>query len=206
MKRVVCICECVFILSLGFLASCGEEPTDAVTNASGYQSNKALTLPPAGDDYEVVGVKEGLMGYMIKYDDKIYRGGEMANQKGLDFLKTLGVTTVVTITPTDDERKYVVEEGMKLIEVPFFKTDGPSAEVMKTFLDAVKSSPGPVYVHCHGGTHRAAILACLYRMAVLDWDFNRTAVEFGTLGGDLKGDHGMLVRMGDYAKSLKGGL
>ena len=77
---------------------------------------------------------------------------------------------------------------MTLVEVPFAKTDGPSKKILGIFLEAVKSSTGPVYVHCHGGTHRAAILAGLYRMSVQEWDFNRTAVEFGTLGGDLKGD------------------
>lgn len=89
---------------------------------------------------------------------------------------------------------------MKLVEVPFDKKDGPSKDVLDKFLAAVKASEGPVYVHCHGGTHRAAILAALYRMKVLGWDYNRTAVEFGTLGGDLKGDHGMLTRMRQYAE------
>ena len=190
----------ILTLSLGFIASCKDKEPDAVTQASPHKSSKKVTLPPKGADYEVVGVKEGLSGYMIKYDDKIYRGGQMTTQKGLDFLKTLDIKTVVTITPDEDERKYVVAEGMKLVEVPFDKKDGPSKDVLDKFLAAVKASEGPVYVHCHGGTHRAAILAALYRMKVLGWDYNRTAVEFGTLGGDLKGDHGMLTRMRQYAE------
>ncbi|MDP6542512.1 MAG: dual specificity protein phosphatase family protein [Phycisphaerae bacterium] len=187
-----------------FIAACSDPPADAVSGASPETPHKKMTLPPAGSDYEIVGVKDGLSGYMIKYDDKLYRGGQMNNAKGLDFLKKLGITTVVTITPTDDERTYVVKRGMKLLEVPFAKTDGPSTEILDAFLEAVKSSTGPVYVHCHGGTHRAAILAGLYRMAVKGWDFNRTAVEFGTLGGDLKGDHAMLGRIREYAKPSSG--
>ncbi len=190
------------ILSLMFVAACSDDEADTVSEASPHGYSKKLTLPPKGADYEVIGVKEGLAGYMIKYDDKLYRGGQMTGAKGLDFLKDLGVKTVVTITPTDDERKYVAEKGMKLVEVSFAKKDGPSDEILKTFMDAVKTSEGPVYVHCHGGTHRAAILAGLYRLWAHGWDYNRMAVEFGTLGGDLKGDHEMLARMRKYAESL----
>jgi protein tyrosine phosphatase (PTP) superfamily phosphohydrolase (DUF442 family) len=200
MKRTVFVFGLTLVLSSMFLASCNEPPADAVTQASPEMLHKEVTLPPAGPDYEVVGVKEGLSGYMIKYDEKLYRGGALENAEGLDYLKTLGIKTVVTITPTDDERKYVVKSGMKLIEVPFVKTDGPSKEILGIFLEAVKSSTGPVYVHCHGGTHRAAILAAVYRMSNQEWNFNRTAVEFGTLGGDLKGDHAMLGRVRQYVK------
>jgi protein tyrosine phosphatase (PTP) superfamily phosphohydrolase (DUF442 family) len=193
---------CGVVLSLMFVAACNDKDADAVSHASPQRSGKKLTLPPAGADYKVIGVKDGLSGYIIQYDDKLYRGGQMNTAKGLDYLKDLGVTTVITITPTEDERKYVPAEGMTLVEVPFDKKDGPSPETLKTFMDAVKASKGPVYVHCHGGTHRAAILAGLYRIWAHGWDFNRTAVEFGTLGGDLKGDHEMLVRIRKYAESL----
>jgi protein tyrosine phosphatase (PTP) superfamily phosphohydrolase (DUF442 family) len=200
MNRTISMFGFALVLSSMFIASCSEPETDAVSGASPEKSSKEVTLPPAGTDYEVVGVKEGLAGYMIKYDDKLYRGGMMTNAKGLEYLQTLGVKTIVTITPTDAERKYVIEAGLKLLEVPFVKADGPSKEVLDTFLEAVKTATGPVYVHCHGGTHRAAILAALYRMSVQGWDFNRTAVEYGTLGGDLKGDHGMLGRIRQYVK------
>ena len=201
MSRITYVFGFVLVLSLMFVAACGEE-TDTVSEASPHGYSKKLTLPPKGTDYEVLGVKEGLSGYVIKYDDKLYRGGQMTNGKGLDFLKSLGIKTVVTITPTDDERKYVAKEGMKLVEISFVKKDGPSDDNFKAFLDAVKASEGPVYVHCHGGTHRAAILAGLYRLWAHGWDYNRMAVEFGTLGGDLKGDHGMLGRMRKFAESL----
>jgi len=202
MHRVIFVFGIVSVLSLMFAASCGDQGADAVSQASVEKYNKKMTLPPAGQEYEVIGVKPGLSGYMIKYDDKLYRGGQMTTEEGLEFLKSLGVKTVVTITPDKHERKYVVEEGLKLVEVPFDKKDGPSDEVLKKFMDAVKASEGPVYVHCHGGTHRAAILAGLYRLWAHGWDYNRMAVEFGTLGGDLKGDHGMLMRMRKYAASL----
>jgi len=200
MNRTIFVFGLVCVLSLAFLGACSEEATDAVTKASPQHSDKKMTLPPAGSDYEIVGIQEGLAGYTIKYDAKLYRGGQMTSAKGLEYLETLGVKTIVTITPTDVERKYVGEAGIKLVEVPFVKADGPSKETMDTFLDAVKTSTGPVYVHCHGGTHRAAILAAVYRMSVQGWDYNRTAVEYGTLGGDLKGDHGMLTRISQYGR------
>ncbi|MBT3199883.1 MAG: hypothetical protein HN350_08195 [Phycisphaerales bacterium] len=199
MNRTFFVFGLMCVLSLAFLGACSEESTDAVSKASPQHSDKKVTLPPTGADYEIVGIKEGLAGYMIKYDDKMYRGGQMTTQEGLDYVKSLGVKTIVTITPTDVERKYVAEAKIKLVEVPFVKTDGPSKEILDTFLEAVKTSDGPVYVHCHGGTHRAAILAAVYRMSVQGWDYDRTVIEYGTLGGDLKGDYGMLTRIRQYA-------
>lgn len=75
MNRAIAMSALILTLSLGFIASCKDKEPDAVTQASPHKSSKKVTLPPKGADYEVVGVKEGLSGYMIKYDDKIYRGG-----------------------------------------------------------------------------------------------------------------------------------
>jgi len=171
--------------------SCQDSDADATTGASPGMSGKKYALPPAGETYTVMGEVDGLAAYAIKYDDRLYRGGQLTSQAGLDALKKWGVATIVTITPTEDERKYVKEAGIKLVELPFEKTKLTDKDLTE-FLAAVKASEGPVYVHCHGGTHRAGALCLAYRLATDGWDYNKAAVEFGRLGGDLKADHPML--------------
>ena len=195
MRQSVVLIGCsVLVMAALTAVSCQEGVTDeadATSKASPGASSKKYTLPPEGESYTVVGAVDGLAAYAIRYDDRLYRGGQLTGQAGIDALKTWGVTTIVTITPTEDERKYVKEAGISLVELPFQKTE-LTDEALTQFLATVKASEGPVYVHCHGGSHRAGALCLAYRLAVDGWDFNKAAVEFGRLGGDLKGDHAML--------------
>ena len=173
------------------LAGCNRTGTDAVSQASHVSASKSV-LPPEADTYEVLGWQDGMAGYAVKYDEKFYRGGMITGKAGMEALKKWGVKTIVSVTPTDDERKFSKLNGMTLVEVPFGKDPGVTPEVRETFLRAVRTGEGPFYVHCHGGSHRAGTLGALYRMEVEGWDFDKAAVEFGRLGGDLKTDHALL--------------
>lgn len=194
------VAVCVALPAVGFLVSgCGEpKGMDAVSGAT------TKAFPPKADTYEVVGWQEGLNGYVVKYNDRMYRGGDVLDRKGAQALKQWGVRTIVSVTPTDVERQLAREYGMTLVEVPFEKTPGPAPETLARFLEATRAGPGAFYVHCHGGTHRGGILCASYRMREEGWDFNKTAVEFGRLGGDLKADHAMLEAVRKHGKAAGG--
>ena len=51
----------------------------------------------------------------------------------------------------------------------------------------------PLYVHCHGGTHRAGVLGVAYRIHKCGWPWEKALLEHGRLGGSLKDDHIMLA-------------
>ena len=166
---------------------------DATTQATAqYPSGDRGKLPPPSDDYRVLGVKQGIKGWVVQYDDKVFRGGEFFSDSAAKALRGWDVKTVVSVTPNDKEREFCRKHGLDLVEVPFDKTRGPSSEDLRCFLEAVREKEGPVYVHCVGGTHRGGLLGFAYRLHVLNWTEDRALVEYGRLGGDLKDDHNML--------------
>ena len=179
------------IAAIGFAAvSCKEnDRADAVTKAS--EANDATQLPPVGETYEVIGFVTGLNGYVIKYDDVFYRGGDIASDEGAKVLKEKGIKTIVSVTPTDLERLLAKKYGMELVEVLFEKTGVP-AEALESYVKKIKAGEGPFYVHCHGGSHRAGTLAAAYRIHKQGWEFDKAIIEFGRLGGSLKDDHALL--------------
>ncbi len=61
--------------------------------------------------------------------------------------------------------------------------------------------PGPLYVHCHGGTHRGGVLMLFVRLHVEGWPLEKALVEFGRLGGDLKGDHPKIEVVRKYVQA-----
>lgn len=187
MKRAISLCVVALILAAG----CGWSAVDGTTGATKHK-HTAVKLPPASDTYTVVGEVDGLNNFVVKYGDKFYRGGYVKNEKGVAALKKLGVGTIITITPTDEERQLAKDAGLKLVELTIKKTEPISAETIEKLLSAVKAEPRAVYVHCVGGTHRAGALSACYRVKALGWTFDKAASEFDKLGGDLKADAKML--------------
>jgi protein tyrosine phosphatase (PTP) superfamily phosphohydrolase (DUF442 family) len=194
--------RCV-LLSAGIVivlvAGCGRSAgPDAWSGATPKTAPaKVVVLPPKADTYEVLGELKGLKSYAVKYNDRMYRGGEPTGPDGIATLKQLGIRTIISVTPTDLERKLASEGGMTLVELPFPKT-ALTGEVLGRYLKALEQNKGPFYVHCHGGTHRGGILMACYRMQLEGWSFEKAAVEYGRLGGDLKADQKMLEAVRTY--------
>jgi len=149
-------------------------------------------LPPKSDTYKVIGRTKGIDGYVVKYSDRLYRGGCVTSEEGMKALAARSIKTIVSITPDDAERRYAKQYGVTLVEAPFAKDKPVPDETLQRFLKAVRNASGPVYVHCHGGNHRGGTLAAAYRAHIEGWDWDKTLVEFGRLGGSLKDDDTML--------------
>jgi len=162
------------------LGAADEKGTAAV---SGATPQKAAKLPARGDTYEVLGRIWGLKNFAVKYDEKVYRGGEMISEEGAQNLAAWGIRTVISAVPTDQERLLCRKYNMKLVELPFEKKELKPATIDKA-LAAFKSEKTPFYVHCHGGTHRGGFLCLVYRTAVCGWDLEKAKAEYSALGGD----------------------
>ncbi len=134
-------------------------------------------LPPSGDTYKVIGFRDGIRFYVIQYNDKIYRGGDILSRAGAESLRTLGIKTIIAVTPNDQERTLAREFGFKLVEIPFGWYDMKKTHLDK-FLAAVDEGPTPVYVHCLGGDLRAGILAAHYRIHRESWSVEKALDEY----------------------------
>ena len=129
-----------------------------------------------------VGNVDGIDGTVFQYDEGLYRGGDVTAQEGMDALKKLGVLTVFSVTPTDEERVFAGRSGIRLVEVPFTK-DGIPRDKLPLYIEQLKEANQPLYAHCHSGKNRGGTLLAAYRMHVQGWDFEKARREFIELGG-----------------------
>jgi len=189
MKTGLLIFSAGMLLAGCLMSGCDEDGSiDAVSGPTPYGKK---TLPPEDDSYKVIGKSKGIDGYVIQYDDTLFRGGDPAESAGREELKKYGIATIVSITPTDLERRQAQKHGITLVELPFDRTSMP-ADTLKSFLNIMDEQKGSFYVHSHSGIHRAGILCMAWRIHRQNWDYDKAMIEFGRLGGSLKNDYVML--------------
>ena len=92
-------------------------------------------------------------------------------------LKRLGVTSILTITPTEEERFLTERHGLSYKEIAFKMGTPLPPEVKARFLQAVHNAEGRVYVHGDKGNRRAGVLGVLYRTKVQGWPFDKALLE-----------------------------
>jgi len=179
-------------LSFAFFGvSCSPRP-DALSGATDHVTQKNLILPPNGADYDVLGVRAGVKGFVVKYDDTVFRGGMPNEDSAASTLHTLGIKTIISAAPTDFERAMCEEYGFELVEIPFSKNSGLSSSDLSRYLNAIRTASAPFYIHCKGGSHRGGILGANYRVFILNWSVERALTEYDILGGDPETDGPMI--------------
>jgi len=190
MRFVRMVTQMVLLSGLLFaLTSCNSAGSrwDAVSGATWGPPNAKpaeVELPPPSDTYEVIGVMPGLVKFVVRYSDGFYRGGAPLTEEAAASLHSLGIRTIISVTPDDFERELCKKHGFKLIEIPFDKEKGPSEEDIKRFVAAVQTEKLPVYAHCYGGSQRGGVLGALYRTEIQDWSAEKAIAEYDQLGGD----------------------
>ncbi|MBT3168478.1 MAG: hypothetical protein HN952_04410 [Candidatus Cloacimonetes bacterium] len=190
-KIITLLISLIIMVTVG---SCKNKSNpDTVSGATAkYVQNEKIILPPKSDSYTTIGSMPGLKGFVVKYDDNFYRGGELYSKKGIQSLKSLNVSTILSVTPTEVERKMAKEHGLKLFEVPFTKDIGLSEVDLQNAIGIFKKENMPIYVHCHGGAHRGGILGLVYRIYKNNWSLEKALLEYAYLGGSLKDDQIMI--------------
>lgn len=140
-------------------------------------------LPRDGDSYDVVGYRDGVRFYVIRYDDKLYRSGDILEREGMGAVKALGVWTIVSATPRDAERAWAREMGLEYVELPFGWHTLERADLDR-FLAVMDSAAGPVLVKSYLGINQAGILAAYWRVQRQGWSVKKALDEFYRLDGN----------------------
>jgi protein tyrosine/serine phosphatase len=112
-------------------------------------------------------------------NENFYRG---AHPKARDYedLAALGVKTVIDLQQDGErnEQRMVEAAGMKFYRIGLSDKSWPSPEKADQFLKIVDDPANqPVFIHCHGGRHRAGIMTAIYRMHHDGWDADRAYGE-----------------------------
>ena len=165
---------------------------DARSGATFLQGSQKLILPPAGEGGVVLGELSGVRGFVVQYDDLVFRGGEPYKKSAAKTLQKLGVKTIVSIVPTEGERAFCRKFGFALVELPFDKITGVSPADVALLRETMTTEAAPFYFHCKGGSHRGGTLSAAYRLFVQDWSYEKAMGEFDRLGGDPQVDQNLM--------------
>lgn len=111
-------------------------------------------------------------------NDHVCRGGQPTADGFRELRDRYGVATVVNLDgrTAADERAIVGDLGMRYVSVPLRARDLDMAR-LRDALAAMRSSAGPVYVHCHAGMDRTGAAVAGYRVAYDGWTVDRALRE-----------------------------
>lgn len=110
----------------------------------------------------------------------LYRGGQPDKESDWDYLKSIGISTVIKLnnyssnTEARDELSAAEAHGINVIEIPMQPEDWPhnwnlwAAPANEQVNDAVRAletrENWPVYIHCSHGKDRTGLIVAIYRV------------------------------------------
>ncbi len=101
---------------------------------------------------------------VIQLEPDLFQGSAPQGEEGLASLKTLGIRTIVSVDGDVPPYALAKKIGLAYIHAPIPYSGIPPA-VRDEFLAAMKTTPGPTYVHCHAGRHRSSAMTALLQVA-----------------------------------------
>lgn len=112
-------------------------------------------------------------------NENFYRGAQPRERDYAD-LSAAGVKTVIDLQEDGEAREQQLVEaaGMKFYRIGLSDSSWPSNEKAAQFLKLVNDPANqPVFIHCHGGKHRAGVMTAIYRMTHDGWSADRAYTE-----------------------------
>ena len=106
-----------------------------------------------------------------------YRGGQPARQ-GFEYLRQLGVKTVINLRAENQEAAEVKSLGLRYVHIPTRPWGRVPEANIRMFLQVMRDRDSyPVFVHCERGADRTGFMVGLYRIAFQDWSADRAYQE-----------------------------
>jgi protein tyrosine/serine phosphatase len=127
-------------------------------------------------------------------NENFYRGAQPRESDYAD-LSTAGVKTVIDLQEDGEAREQQLVEaaGMKFYRIGLSDSSWPSNEKAAQFLKLVNDPANqPVFIHCHGGKHRAGAMTAIYRMTHDGWSADRAYTEMKQYDFESGFGHGAL--------------
>lgn len=112
-------------------------------------------------------------------NENFYRGAQPRERDYAD-LAAAGVKTIIDLQQDGEahEQQLVEGSGMRFLRIGLSDSSWPSSEKVAQFLKIVNEPANqPVFIHCHGGRHRAGAMTAIYRMTHDGWSADRAYAE-----------------------------
>lgn len=141
-----------------------------------------------------------------KVDKNLYRGAQPKRRDYAD-LAALGVKTVIDLQQDGEaaEQDDVEAAGMKFYRIGLSDSSWPAPEKTAQFLKLVNDPANqPVFIHCHGGRHRAGTMTAIYRINHDKWSADQAYAEMKRYDFESGIGHGALRDyVFDYAQKTQ---
>ena len=123
----------------------------------------------APEPLEIEGVENA-----FRLSPRLYSGGGPQGTTSLAALRALGVKTIISVDGTTPDVDAARRLGMRYVHLPI-GYDGVPRDQAVRMVKALRTLPGPVYVHCHHGIHRGPAAAAVCGIATEGWSKERAA-------------------------------
>ena len=109
--------------------------------------------------------------------ESFYRGGQ-PHQRGYEYLKHLGVKTIINLGDENREAEEVRSLGLRYVHIPMSPWERVPESKIQMFFQVMRDRDSyPVFVHCKHGTDRTGFMVGLYRVAFQGWSADRAYEE-----------------------------
>jgi len=118
---------------------------------------------------------------ITRLSPRLYVGSTPEGEAGFRSLAQLGIKTVLTVDGAAPEVERAEKHGLRYVHLPI-GYDGCPTPRAHQIARAVRDLPGPIYLHCHHGRHRAPTAAAFARIALDGLSPEQAVAEMERLG------------------------
>lgn len=112
---------------------------------------------------------------MYRVNEEIYRS-EQPESSSNEELKKLGIKTILNLRDDKSDSLIFLNSDFNLINVKMDARRFKSKDVIKA-LEALKSAPKPILIHCKHGSDRTGLIVALYRITEENWPKEKAIFE-----------------------------
>jgi cytochrome c556/protein tyrosine phosphatase (PTP) superfamily phosphohydrolase (DUF442 family) len=181
-----CGCIAIVVMPIWVIAFC--TLIVAAVTLSCRQSVPPAAAPVAAGQPAFDPIRNDALPNAHRVTQKVICGGLPDGEEGFRALERLGVKTVISVDGITPQVELAHAHGMRYVHLPF-GYDGVPVSQGEAIAKAISDMPGPVYVHCHHGQHRApaaVAVACVTNGTLAPGQAGAVLKTFGT-GANYRG-------------------